>query len=519
MALRKKKHPRDPGMSPFKAGVIALVVISVAVFWAFTKANPFASPYTLTAVFRSANNIKPNSPVRIAGVNVGKVTGVSALPGGEGAAKVTMQISKQGLPIHQDATLKIRPRIFLEGNEFVDLQPGSPASPVIKKGSHFAVPIQQTATPVQFDQVLTALQSDTRKNLQMFLKEYSQGLADGGAQGFNRAVRAMPSAYRYGSLANEGTLGTQPHDLSTVEQGQAKVFRALDVHEPELKDLITNFNRTMAALASESDSLRTSIRLLPRTLANANAAFASLNRAFPPLRRLIVDLHPALRTSVPALDASLPLAKQLRGLVSKPELRGLVRELRPAVPDLVRFNKANVPLGEQSRLLASCNNEVLIPWGNEKVPDAQFPAKANVNAEGARGLVGLSGESRSGDANGQWFRALVSTGNYTYQLNPGEFFQTGAPILGTNPPPAREMPPVRPDVPCETQPTPDLRTIPGPPPQSVEAKADPARYERAKEIAVKWLRGQVEREGYAGKLSVRSAPLTTGELQQLRRRP
>src|SRR5437763_15958467 len=235
MALRKKKHPRDPGMSPFKAGVIALVVISVAVFWALTKANPCASPYTLTAVFRSANNIKPNSPVRIAGVNVGKVTGVSALPGGEGAAKVTMQISKQGLPIHQDATLKIRPRIFLEGNEFVDLQPGSPASPVIKKGSHFAIPIQQTATPVQFDQVLTALQSDTRKNLQMFLKEYSQGLADGGAQGFREAVKAWPSAYRNGSLANEAALGTEPHDLSTVEQGQAKVFRALDLHENDLK--------------------------------------------------------------------------------------------------------------------------------------------------------------------------------------------------------------------------------------------------------------------------------------------
>jgi phospholipid/cholesterol/gamma-HCH transport system substrate-binding protein len=87
MALRrKKKDPRDPGMSRFKAGLIAIAVIVVAVFFAFTKANPFASPYTLTAVFRSANNIKPNSPVRIAGVNVGKVTGVWALPGGQGAA-------------------------------------------------------------------------------------------------------------------------------------------------------------------------------------------------------------------------------------------------------------------------------------------------------------------------------------------------------------------------------------------------------------------------------------------------
>ena len=34
-----------------------------------------------------------------------------------------MEIEDKGLPIHKDATLKIRPRIFLEGNFFVDLSP------------------------------------------------------------------------------------------------------------------------------------------------------------------------------------------------------------------------------------------------------------------------------------------------------------------------------------------------------------------------------------------------------------
>ena len=78
MALfRKKKHPQDPGMSPVKAGVIAIIVLGLATFFGFTKYNPFASPYTLTAMFRSANGIKTNAPVRIAGVNVGKVTGIS----------------------------------------------------------------------------------------------------------------------------------------------------------------------------------------------------------------------------------------------------------------------------------------------------------------------------------------------------------------------------------------------------------------------------------------------------------
>ena len=46
---------------------------------------------------------------------------------GTNAAVLTMEIKDAALPIHEDATAKIRPRIFLEGNFFVDLKPGSPA--------------------------------------------------------------------------------------------------------------------------------------------------------------------------------------------------------------------------------------------------------------------------------------------------------------------------------------------------------------------------------------------------------
>ena len=461
MALRRKKDPRDPGMSRFKAGLIAIAVIVVAVFFAFTKANPFASPYTLTAVFRSANNIKPNSPVRIAGVNIGKVTGVSALPGGQGAAKVTMQISKQGLPIHKDATLKIRPRIFLEGNEFVDLQPGSPASPVIKKGSHFAIPIQQTATPVQFDQVLTALQSDTRKNLQMFLKEYSKGLADGGAQGWNRAVRAMPSAYRYGSLANEGTLGTQPHDLSTLEQGQAKVFRALDVHEPALKDLITNFNITAAAFAREQQPLTQAIPALDATLRVGTPALQRLNGALPALRSFARTALPGVKSSGPTIDASMPFVTQARRLVSRPELKGLTHDLMITIPPLAKLNHDSIPLLEETRQLSSCQNNVLLPFATTKIPDPDFPGNSGAFYQQApRGLVGLSGESRISDPNSGMFHVEVGAGPLTVAQTDGAgeqiFGQSAFPIEATRPAKPDSRPVDRPNVPCETQQPPDL---------------------------------------------------------------
>jgi phospholipid/cholesterol/gamma-HCH transport system substrate-binding protein len=462
MALfRRKKDPRDPGMSRFKAGLIAIVLIGLLAFFGFTKLNPFANPYTLTAVFRSANNVKPNSPVRIAGVNVGKVTGVSALPGGQGAAKVTMQISPEGLPIHQDARLKIRPRIFLEGNEFVDLQPGSPSSPVIKKGSHFQIPIQQTATPVQFDQVLTALQSDTRKNLQMFLKEYSQGLADGGAQGYNRAVRAMPSAYRYGSLANEATLGTQPHDLSKVEQGQAKVFRALDVHEPQLKSLITNFNITAAAFAREDQPLEQAIPALDAALRVGTPALQRLNGALPALRSFARTALPATKSSGPTIDASMPFVTQARRLVSQAELKGLTQDLMVTIPPLAKLNHDSIPLLEETRQLSACQNNVLLPFATTKIPDPDFPDNSGAFYQQApRALVGLAGESRISDPNSGMFHVEVGAGPLTVAQTDGAgeqiFGQSAFPIEATRPAKPDSRPVDRPNVPCETQQPPDL---------------------------------------------------------------
>ena len=508
------RRVKQRGPSNLTAGLICLVLLGIGLYFAQTKEVPFRNRFELKAAFTSSNGLHPGSFVREAGVNIGKV--VHTQPYGGGAALVTMRIDKAGLPIHRDARLKIRPRLFFEGNFFVDVNPGSPSAPVVHDGD--VIPATQTARPVQLDQVLDTLDNDTRDQVSIVLDEYGRALNRGGAA-VNRTYRYTGPAYRDSAIVSDAQLGMRPHQLSQYVHDTGTVSRAIDRDPRALQDLITTLFMTARGFARESDNLERTLGELPRTLRTGLPALRELNRAFPPLRRLIVDLHPALRTSVPALDASLPLAKQLRGLVSKPELRGLVRELRPAVPDLVRFNKGNVPLGEQSRLLASCNNEVLIPWGNQKVPDTQFPARNTVNEEGARTLVGLSGESRSGDANGQWFRSLVSTGNYTYQLNPGEFFTTGEPILGTNPPPAREMPPVRPDVPCETQPTPDLRTIPGPPPQLVQAKADPARYERAKATAIEWLRKQIVREGYQGRLKVRSESLTPGELQGLGRKP
>src|SRR5262249_5606271 len=163
--------------------------------------------------------------VRIAGVEVGKVTKIAHAEDGAQAAVVTMRLQRKGLPLHRDATMKIRPRIFLEGNFFVDVQPGSASSPRLHDGDR--IPINQTAAPVQLDQILSVLQAPTRRDLQGILKELSTGLDKGGAQALNRSIPYWAPAYRDTSIVTDALQGTEDHDLSHFIRDEGQTAAAL----------------------------------------------------------------------------------------------------------------------------------------------------------------------------------------------------------------------------------------------------------------------------------------------------
>ena len=502
-------------MPPFRAGLIALVVVAVGSYFAFAKAVPFASHYEIEAVFSSANNVKERQPVRIAGVEVGKVVAIEHPDPGSSRAVIRMRIDDEGRPVHRDATVKIRPRLFLEGNWLIDLAPGTPASGELDDGD--VIPIQQTSTPVQLGQVLTALQADTREKLQNIFEEYSLALEGDGARGFRRSTRYWRPAYRDSAISQEATLGLREHDLSSYIDSAGRVARGLDRNPEQLKALITDFDTAAGAFAREAGSLEAAIAELPRTLRAAQPALGELNEAFPPLRRFARDLQPSVRESGKTIEVAFPFLRQARRLVSPAELRGLARDLRPTVPSLARLTRRTPALYEQVRAAASCENEVLHGWSNDRVEDPNFPSTGPVYQEAPKPLPGLAGESRNGDANGQWVHVLTSAGDRTVSLGGGRFAQALFPILGTNPPLPAAVPPLRPGVACETQERPDLRTRVGEGEPVVsqglpDTPAARARYERAKRTAVRWVREQIEREGLTGRLGVRLREATRGEL-------
>ena len=429
-------------MSKFRAGILALAVLTVVSYFGFTKANPFSNPYELRAVFDNVSNLKPRSPVRIAGVEVGKVVKLKPITEGDGAAEVLMELKDNALPIHEDAQLKIRSRIFLEGNFFVDIRPGSPSAPELKSGS--VIPIQQTAAPVQFGELLSVLQHDVREDLKSFLREYSKGLSGKGGRGFNQSIRYWEGAYRNSALANDATLGVEPdRDIQRMLRGQARTFRALNRDPETLKDLVTDFNTTAAAFAAEDAALERAVPALRDVVTRGQPALASLDAALPTLRAFARDALPGVRSSRPTLDLAIPFMRQARKLVSPAELRGAAAELRRYMPALVSLNVRSVDVASEGRQLSACTNEVLVPFFNDRIQaDDHENTDQQVRFQAQRSFPGLSGESRLSDGNNQAFHA---------QAVPAPTRVQPVPPLNIDQPPPR-----RPDVPCETQEKPNL---------------------------------------------------------------
>ncbi|HUA48011.1 MAG TPA: hypothetical protein VMA77_22425, partial [Solirubrobacteraceae bacterium] len=423
------------------------------------------------------------------------------------AADVTMTINNNGLPIHKDATFAIRPRIFLEGNFFVDLSPGTPEAP--DAPSSWTFPIQQGTEPVQFDQVVTSLQAPTRANLQTLLQQLGGALKKGGPS-YNASIKYWLPAYEYSAVVTHDALGLQPHDLSNWIAEQGEVSGAIDTHPQNLQNLISNFNTTAHSFAVENVALEHAVAELPQTLAAAIPAFHSLNAAFcsgaqvpdcapGPLPQLAKALIPGVQSTGPMIDASLPFITQLRYLVSPSELRGLTADLAATVPALSNLTRESIPLMANGvRPAASCAEQVVIPWSRLTINDPHFNASNGfpprpVYVEAVDFLPGLAGESRDFDANGPYIRVLGTGGTLTYSLSPGSGLvgQALAPLEGEEPqpPPGEKAPPLEPNVPCETQqPITDLSApTGGPPPQqstSLSASGASLRWESAAAAAL-----------------------------------
>lgn len=467
-------------VSNLAAGLIAAVVIGAVCYLVFGGSIPFASsPFVLKATFTSQTELHLSSPVRIAGVNVGQVTSINRVHGSSSAAVVTMTINSNGLPVRANATVDIRPRLFLEGSYYVDLQPGTPSASTLASGA--TLPAPNTSGPVQLDRVLSALNSNTRANLQALLRGFG-GALDGrptatqdasqdptqrgltAGQSLNESLNYAARAFQASSIVNEALLGQQPHDLSGAVAGISHTFRGLGASQAHLAHLVVSFNATMRALADRQQDLGETISLLPPLLRATDSALGPIQASFAPTREFARALLPSIKQLNPTIEAGFPWIAQSTALFSPQELRGLLSSLTPAVQGTSATLNATKALLSGSGTLARCLVHNVIPTGNQQIQDPPLTTGLKVYQELFQSAVGLAGAGQDFDGNGRYVRTTTGGGADRVATGPlasdGPLYGNAVlPPLGTRPAFPGKAPPLRRDVPCFRNPEPNLNAV------------------------------------------------------------
>lgn len=281
--------------------------------------NPFSDTYDVKVELSAANGVVPGygQPVNVAGVPVGTISG-ARIEGGK--APITMAIRRGLLPhVYRDATAALEPVTPLKDME-MELAPGHPSAGRLGVGS--TIPVADTTSPGELEDLLGALDGDTRSFLASLITSLGTGTA-GQGQNMRRLLVALgPTAHQTKEIsvalaARRAQIAQLVHNLSVVTRAASQDGRLAQVVEAG--------NATLHAVATQDVALRRSIAQLPSTL-------QSTGRALHDVSDIARVAGPTLTALTPAVKA-MPKTLQTLGPFSATTAEALRTHVRPFVRD------------------------------------------------------------------------------------------------------------------------------------------------------------------------------------------
>jgi phospholipid/cholesterol/gamma-HCH transport system substrate-binding protein len=346
--LAIRKHWRD-----FVA-IIGLLVLSGGVALFILDNQRLAAPgwvpvlgktfYEFDAEFSNAQAVTPGQgqTVNVAGVPVGDIARVRLE---NGKAIVGLRIDRQKAPdlaVYKDATMLLRPKTGLK-DMAVQLEPGTPAAGPLPEGGR--IPVGQTQPDVNLDEVLSALDTDTRSYLQILVGDGSEGLR-GRKKDLGDTFRRFEPLGRDLRKVNTA-LARRRTNIKRVIHNFSLLVEELGGKDDQIAELVDSSNAVFAAFAEQEADIRATVRELPTALTETRTALekagtlaAELGPAAEALRPSARALGPALRDVRPFLRTTTPIIRdQLRPLTRAAlpvtaELRPALRDLSAISPDL-----------------------------------------------------------------------------------------------------------------------------------------------------------------------------------------
>jgi len=442
-------------------GVALVAVLVVGTYLAFGGTLPGSNPRELRILTSDAGMLRPAGAirVRVSGVDVGHVTGIRRVPDRPGLSEVTARLADDAPVIRRDATVKIRPRLFLEGNFFLDVAPGTPgAEPLGDR----PLPPAASTIHVAADEVFSAFDAEGRRDVRGALRGLGGTVRGRGPDDLRRLVRDAGPALSDVAIVGRSALGRDPDDLRRLVRDAARVLDVTARQQDDLRATLAGGRRTAEAVGRERRAWAATIGELDETTHRAPEDLAAIRRAMPEARALVRDARPLLRRLPPTLRAAVPAVRAASTLLRSGDVPRLTAALRPASD---RLADAAAPLAGtlgRVRPLAVCLRRVVNPALLTPVQDGHLSTGLPPYRELLSAGVGLASAAQSFDGLGHAIRYNLGLGNQLISMGAGStapaVARAEAPLLGSRPPKPARRPPLRSDVPCETQAPQDLAT-------------------------------------------------------------
>ncbi|HEX6488516.1 MAG TPA: MlaD family protein [Candidatus Dormibacteraeota bacterium] len=326
------------GQKAFRAGIGLLVGILVIILLAAGINASFGVPfnlslgwppgfdYTLNADFNDANGVAQGAPVVIAGNPVGQVTSVHV----QGkVAVVSMRIDRQYSPVHSGTIARIRYGTLL-ASKYIELSSVASGRRSIDSGS--TLPTDQTVTPVDFDQFLSALDPKTRQQLQVVIQQ-----AGGGVDGQAQAINLLFSQLRPLSEQSVAPLQTfQKHnsDLDRIVANLAIVSQRLGQSHEQLGGFVQHTGEVTGTLDSRDQQLDSLLLHLANTTqdfdqtlngeeGNFHTSIVQFDPTARDLNSLVVTVNSYLHPNVGVLEEGISsLTTEIGGAINTGDANG-----------------------------------------------------------------------------------------------------------------------------------------------------------------------------------------------------
>jgi phospholipid/cholesterol/gamma-HCH transport system substrate-binding protein len=289
-------------------GLVVILVFVGALYLSLTAASglPWQTFRTASADFDHVGGLREGDDVRSASVRIGQVSRISYQ---DGKARVVLQLD-QGEVLYQDARAAVVSRSAL-GQNFVMVDPGKKEAGELDEGGRLKD--SGIVSPVNLDQVLSALDAPTRKATASTLRELGSGAA-GHSQDLHDLLAVSPDL-----VADLEQVATALAEEDTDLDGMLAQTRGLagrfDGRSEEVGRLISNLSTTVEAVSVDKGVP------IDQILREAPSALLTTSAAMRDLRGPLADLDAGMK-------AMLPGARSLGQ--ATPALRGALREgVRP----------------------------------------------------------------------------------------------------------------------------------------------------------------------------------------------